>query len=449
MNSENKPKIYKSLTFAIFAFIILYAVTNITAISTFLSNIFDVIAPIVIGGAIAYMLNPILKLFEFKILKKLKNKSLRRGLSLVFTYVVAILIIVAFLLLMIPQFIESIKQFASEFDTYVQKTINLITNIANYISNKFDVDIDSEQIISAFSNFAVKSEDIFKLVFEYISKFGLGLYVGIKNAIIGIFISIYLLIDKERLHAQVRRLSAAIFKDKSRIRMLRYVRTANRTFGGYFIGSIVDSIMVGIIAFFIFLIFRIPYPSLVATIVGITNIIPIFGPIIGAIPTAFIVFIANPQKVILFLILVILLQQIEGNIIAPKILGNSTGISSLGVIIAIIIMGEYFGIIGMIVGVPIFATITIIINELIEEKLTKKNLPTSADDYFPAYSLVNPHEHHEKVFNRIFNSIFGRFAKFLKRIFKKDKSKNTTNKPENNDDKKAEDTNTNGENNNE
>lgn len=449
MNSENKPKIYKSLTFAIFSFIILYTMINITAISSFLSSIFSVIAPIVIGAAIAYILNPILKLFEFKILKKLKNKGLRRALSLILTYVVAVLIITAFLLLMIPQLIDSIKQFTSEFDTYVEKTINMITNIANYVSNKFDVEIDSEQIISAFSDFAVKSEDIMKIVFEYASKVGVGLYVGVKNAILGIFISIYLLVDKEKLHAQVRRLSAAIFKDKSRIRMLRYVRTANRTFGGYFIGSIVDSTLVGIVALFIFLICKIPYPSLLAAIVGVTNIIPIFGPIIGAIPTAFIVFIADPQKVILFLFLILILQQIEGNIIAPKILGNSTGISSLGVIIAIIIMGEYFGIIGMIVGVPIFATITIIINELIEEKLTKKNLPTSADDYFPAYSLVNPHEHHEKVFNRIFNSIFGRFAKFLKRIFKKDKSKNTTNKPENNDDKKAEDTNTNGENNNE
>lgn len=449
MNSDTKPKIYKTLTFGIFAFIILYAITNITAISTFLSSIFSVIAPIVIGGAMAYILNPILKLFEFKILKKLKNKSLRRALSLIFTYVVAILIIVIFLLLMIPQLVDSIKQFASEFDTYVQKTIELITNIANYISNKFDVEIDSEQIISSFSDFIVKSEDIFKIVFEYVKEFGFGLYVGVKNAILGIFISIYILIDKERLHAQVRRLSAAVFKDKSRIRILRYVRTANRTFGGYFIGSIVDSIMVGIIAFFIFLICRIPYPSLIATIVGITNIIPIFGPIIGTIPTAFIVFIANPQKVLLFLILVLLLQQIEGNIIAPKILGNSTGISSLGVIVAIIIMGEYFGIIGMIVGVPIFATITIIINELIEEKLKKKNLPTSADDYFPAYSLVDPHEHHEKILDRIFNAIFGRFAKFLKRIFKKNKSEKKIDNSENNKANKQEDPDTNGENNNE
>lgn len=426
MNSEIKPKVYKSLTFAIFAFTILYAITNISAVTGFLSSIFDVIAPIAIGAAIAYMLNPILKLFEFKILKKLKHKGARRALSLVLTYVVAVLFIVLFLLLMIPQLVESIKQFASEFDNYVEKTTALINSLANKISTEFNVKIDSAQIINSFSNFIVKSEDIFSVIFEYVKEFGVKLYVGVKNSILGIFISIYLLIDKERLHAHVRRISAAILKDKSRIRMLRYVRSANRTFGSFFIGKIVDSGIIGILTFFIMLIFRMPYPSLLATIIGITNIIPLFGPIIGAIPTAFIVFIANPQKVILFLILVLLIQQLDGNVIGPKILGNSTGISSLGVIVAIIIMGDCFGVIGMIVGVPVFATITIIINELVEEKLAKKNLPTSVDDYFPAYSLVNPHEHHEKIFNRIFNSIFGRLA----RIFKSKNSKKITNSSE-------------------
>ena len=447
MNSENKTKVYKSLTFVIAAFTILYLITNISTISAFLSSIFKVIAPIAVGGAIAYMLNPILKIFEFKILKKLKNKGLRRALSLVLTYVVAILIIVIFLLIMIPQLIESIKQFTSEFDTYVQKTLALVERLANYVSTKFDITVDSEQIITMLSDFIIKSEDIMKIIFEYLKEFGVGLYVGVKNAILGIFISIYLLIDKERLHAQVRRLSAAIFPDKSRIRMLRYVRTANRTFGGFFIGKIVDSIIIGILTFFLLIISRIPYPSLLATIVGITNVIPLFGPIIGAIPTAFIVFIAEPQKVVLFLILILLIQQLDGNVIGPKILGNSTGISSLGVIVSIIIMGEYFGVIGMIVGVPIFATITIIINELVEEKLAKKNLPTSADDYFPAYSLVNPHDHHDKLFNRIFGTIIGKFSKFFKRFSKKNNSQKVTEASKDNNNDEQESTAQNGENN--
>ncbi len=426
MNSETKPKIYKSLTFAFFAFVILYAITNIDALTGLLSNIFGVLAPIAIGAAIAYMLNPILKLFEFKILKKLKHKGARRALSLILTYVVAVLCIVLFLLLMIPQLVESIMQFASEFDTYVEKTLTFIGNIVNKVSANFDVKIDNAQIVTAISDFIMKSEDIFGILFNYLAEFAGKLYVGVKNSILGIFISIYLLIDKERLHAHVRRICAAILKDKSRIRMLRYVRSANRTFGGFFIGKIVDSIIIGILTFFIMLIFRMPYPSLLATIIGITNIIPLFGPIIGAIPTAFIVFIANPQKVILFLILVFLIQQLDGNVIGPKILGNSTGISSLGVIVAIIIMGDYFGVIGMIIGVPVFATISIIINELVEEKLAKKNLPTSVDDYFPAYSLVNPHEHHEKMFNRIFNTMFGGIIRFFKRLSQKNKSKKVT-----------------------
>jgi len=256
-------------------------------------------------------------------------------------------------------------------------------------------------------------------VLTYVKDLGVGLFVGVKNLLIGLFISIYILSSKESLHAGVRKLTAALFKDQTRTRLLRYTRVANRTFGNYFVGVLVDACVVGLVSFVILPIFRIPYAPLVATIVGITNIIPIFGPFIGAIPSAFIIFIANPSKALLFVILIIVIQQIDGNIIAPKILGNSTGISSLGVIVAIVIMGDLFGIIGMIVGVPVFAMIIMVINEIVETKLKDRGLPTSTDDYYPAYSLVDPHEHHEKLGERLFKSLFGGLTDLIKKIFKK------------------------------
>ena len=424
LNNNNKSKLLRTGISCATVFVILYLITNLSAITGFLSSVFSVLSPIAVGAAIAYMLNPILKLFEYKILKKLKSKSARRALSLVLTYVVAVLILTAFFLLMIPQLVQSIKDLTEKFDSYIAATTTMVNSVIYKLSDTFNISpVDSAAMVNEITDFFADSSTFFNTVIQYLKSFGVGLFVGIKNTVLGIFISIYMLIDKERLHAQVRRLTSALFKDKTRIRVHRYARTANRTFGGFFIGKIVDSVIIGFLTFFVLLIFRMPYAPLVSAIIGITNIIPIFGPIIGAIPSAFIIFIASPQKALLFLILILLIQQLDGNVIGPKILGNSTGISSLGVIIAIIVMGEYFGVVGMIVGVPIFATVLIFINEMIEEKLTAKGLPTSADEYFPAYSLVDPHERHEKLGERIFHAIFGRFAHLIKNFIKKRKNK--------------------------
>ena len=263
------------------------------------------------------------------------------------------------------------------------------------------------------SNFFKTSDTIFNTVLDYLTQFGSSLFTGVKDVFLGFFISIYMLTSKERLHAQVRRLTAALFKEKTRNHLLRYTRIANKTFGGFFIGMIFDAMLVAVLTFIMTTIFRVPYAILVSVIVGITNIIPVFGPFIGAIPSAFIIFVNNPIKALVFLIIILVIQQIDGNIIAPKVLGSSTGISSLAVIIAIIIMGAYFGIAGMIIGVPAFAMIITVCNEIIESKLKSKGLPTNTTDYYPAYSLVDPNENHEKFGEKLFHSI----EKFIKKFF--------------------------------
>ena len=429
LEPEKKKKLYVVSISCAIIFVVLYLITNISAITEFFSGILSVLSPIIVGAAIAYMLNPLLKLFEYKLLKKIEKKSLRRGLSLLLTYVTAILFLVAFFWLMIPRVIDSVVELTNKFDTYVEQTVGLVNSIISKFTANSDGahHIDEETMLNALQSFLFASGDVMATVAEYVKEFGLGLFVGVKNTLLGFFISIYILISKEHLHAQIRRLTAAIFKDNTRVRLLRYVRTANRTFGSFFIGKIVDSLIIGFITLIALLIFRIPHAVLVSTIVGVTNVIPVFGPFIGAIPSAFIIFISSPQKALVFLILILLIQQLDGNVIGPKILGNSTGISSLGVIVAIVIMGEYFGVIGMIVGVPIFATIIIIVNELIEAKLKKKGLPQSIEDYYPAYSLVDPHEHHEKMGERIFHSLFGGITK----LFKKNKNKDSKKEKDN------------------
>ncbi len=430
METEKKKKLLTVGIWCAVLFTVCYIISNLTAITSFFSSVFSVLSPIIVGAAIAYLLNPLLKLFEYKVFKKLKRKGARRALSLISTYVVAVLIIIAFFLLMIPSVIKSFLDLTSKFDIYVDEITNMIDSVVNKFSSLPEVGqhINRDAIINGVKDFFFTSGDVFSTVIGYVSEFALGLFVGVKNTILGLFISIYLLIDKERLHAIVRKITAALFKDKGRTRILKYARMANKTFGGFLIGKIVDSVIIGLLTFVTLLIFRIPYAPLVSTIVGITNIIPIFGPIFGAIPSAFIIFIASPQKALIFLILILLIQQLDGNVIGPKILGNSTGISSLGVIVAIIIMGEYFGVVGMIIGVPLFAMITMLINEFVENKLKAKGLPTGTDEYYPAYSLVDPHEHHEKLGERIFKSLFGGFGNIFKKLRKK---KNTNSEKEN------------------
>ena len=413
INFENKKKLITLGISCAIIFIVLYLITNFSAVSGFFSSIFAVLSPIIIGAAIAYILNPMLKLFEYKVFKKMKSKAARRALSLLLTYVVAILAITAILLLMIPQLIESIKDLADKFNVYMESTADLINSIVDKFTSDGAVKdrFDGAWLKSTLLSFITSSGDILTAVGEYVKEYGIGLFVGVKNAVLGFFISIYILIAKENLHAHARRISAALFKPQLRNRVLRYTRIANKTFGNFFIGKMIDSLIVGILVFIGLIIFKIPYPLLIATFVAITDIIPVFGPFIGAIPSAFIIFISDPKKALIFVLLILLIQQIDGNIIAPKILGETTGISSLGVIVAIVIMGDCFGLIGMILGVPIFATITIIVNELVENKLKSKGLPHAVEDYFPAYSLVDPHAEQRKLGERLFAPLVKMFSK--------------------------------------
>lgn len=403
-------------------FLILYAVVNISVFSTIFSKLLSVLAPIILGGALAYMLNPILKFFEYRVFKKIKNKTALRSLSLLMTYIVALLILVAFFWLLIPQLIDSIMRLANNFDGYIASTADTINAFIVKLLDRQDLanTVDDEAILSAITALLFKSGDLLTGIMGYVVEYGAGLVVGIKNIVLAIFISIYVLSAKERLKAQMLKLTTALFTHRGKRRFYRYVRLCNHTFGGFFIGKIIDSLIIGVITLVVLLIFRMPYSLLVSTIICITNIIPVFGPIIGAIPSFFIIFIVSPSKALLFLVLILLIQQLDGNVIGPKILGNTTGISSLGVIVSIIIMGEFFGVIGMIIGVPLFAVIVALGKELIEHRLRKKSLATDTAAYYAADSLVDPNEVHEPVAARIFNNMGQSFVK-LGRIFRKKK----------------------------
>jgi predicted PurR-regulated permease PerM len=427
-NKEGKKSILSIAAACAVFFVIFYLLINISAIDVFLSSFLSVIAPIILGGAFAYMLNPILKLFEFKILKKIKNKNVLRALSLVLTYVIAILIIVAFGFLIIPALISSITDLASKMDSYLFSTAQYVNSIIVKFTknNEFSEFISTEQISDSVMKFLSFSGDIFNTVMSYITKYGPQIISGLKNAFLGLFISIYMLISKERLKAQSRKLSAALLQSDKRKRFRKYLRTAHRTFGNFFVGKSIDALMILFICLIVFSIFRIPYAPLVSVIVGAANIIPIFGPFLGAIPSFAIIFIADPKKSLVFVILILIIQIIDGNVIGPKMLGETTGISSISVIVAIIIGGQ-FGLLGMIIAVPLFATVIAIIKDLINARLKKTELPTDIAEYYASDSLVDPHEVHETFSQRIFKSARAILQKISK-LFMRKKIKSLNNK---------------------
>lgn len=419
-NKEGKKSILSIAAACAVFFVIFYSLINISAIYAVLTSFLSVIAPIILGAAFAYMLNPILKLFEFKILKKIKNKNALRALSIVLTYVVAIGIVVAFGFLIIPALIRSLTDLSSKMDSYLISTAQYVNSIiVKFTKNKeFSEFISTEQISATVMKFFSFSGDVFDTVMSYITKYGPQLFSGLKNAFLGLFISIYILISKERLKAQSRKLSASLLQTDKRKKYRRYLRTAHRTFGNFFVGKSIDALIILFICLVVFSIFRIPYALLVSVIIGAANIIPIFGPFLGAIPSFIIIFIADPSKALIFVILILIIQIVDGNVIGPKMLGDTTGISSISVIVAIIIGGQ-FGLVGMIISVPLFATAIAIIKDLVNARLKKTELPTDIAEYYASDSLVDPHEVHETFSQRIFKSAKAILKKLSKPFIRK------------------------------
>ena len=211
-----------------------------------------------------------------------------------------------------------------------------------------------------------------------------------KNIFLGFLLSIYFVISKERLYAQSTRILSAVFSKKRADSVLDWFQFADKTLGGFIVGKLIDATFIIVVCSIVFSIASIPYSILLSVVIGVCNIIPFFGPFIGAIPSGFIVFIARPDKLLLFIILLVVVQQIDANIIEPKIVGDRTGLTSLGVLVAVTVMSGYFGILGMFLGVPIFAIVCALLKKQIKRRLAAKNLPTELSEYYSESSLVAP-----------------------------------------------------------
>ena len=359
--------------------LVLLCIINNEAISKWVGRALSICSPIFIGVLIAYLCNPLLNVLERLVFNRIAARGLRRAISLVFTYLVVLLMLTAVLALIIPQIRASYNELVSDIDV---KILEILKQIESWLSNLsfFNLEntdlseyINKEKIFDLAKNLLNITDDIFETVTRYITGYGSAIISTLYNILLGLFFSVYLLIFKERIFTFGHKAVTALCSEKSRAKVELFAKTLNDSFGGFFKGKVIDSLIIGILAFVVFLILDIPFAILIAFIVGMTNIIPVVGPFIGAIPSAFIIFISEPSKTIPFLITIFLIQQIDGNIIGPRILGDNTGLNPIGVLLAIIIMGGYFGIVGMLLGVPLFATVWSLITIVVDERLSAKN----------------------------------------------------------------------------
>lgn len=357
-----------------------------------ISWIIKLFIPFIIGFVFAYSLNPIVDFFQNKLflnsIKKIKLKDdkklkISRYSSIFLTFIIVIIILVLSFDFIIPELLKSLEILIVNIPIYLEQIKNyllgLIDNhkdLENIILNNYDA-ISTSLVNTINNNFLPKIE-------EWVVLFSNGLVGLIKvlyNTVLGFIISIYFLLDKENFQAQLKKVLYALFSVKKANSIIDSVRYTDKIFGGFIMSKLTICLILALVTFIFLTIFNFPYAIIIALLVGITNIIPYFGPFIGGIPSALIILLQDPSKFWLLIIYLVAIQQIEGYYLEPKIMGMKTGIKSFWVLFAIIIFGGAFGLVGMIIGVPIFAIIYAYMGKKLNKILNKKKLPVETEKY--------------------------------------------------------------------
>ena len=384
VNWERKYNTIAMYSLLVICFSIIFFLI-ISKSGVFISKFQEIIAvfqPFIVGATIAYLLNFILKFYEEELLENIigvnmKKKS-KRGIGLLLTYMTFLLFVILFIKFVLPQLFESLLGLANSIPTYVN-------NLSSFLQNNMDnTAIQSEVLVAITDKVNMAVEYIIKVAADMIPILGnmvMSITSSIWNIVLGIIISMYILMDKEKFYALSRKVCYGMFSKKKSNIIIKITQKVNYTFGRFIAGKMIDSFIIGVLTFMVLIIFKMPYAPLISVIIGITNIIPFFGPFIGAVPSTIIILFVSPVKALWFLIIIFIIQQVDGNIIGPKILGDSIGISPFWILFSILIMGKLIGIVGMIIGVPLFAVIYSIIKEIIEERLKEKGLPISTEEY--------------------------------------------------------------------
>lgn len=366
--------------------------------------------PFIIGFAIAFLLLPIVGRVEWffnkLVFRRKPHPKLSRTLAVIIAFIVLLSLVAAFFAILLPQLITSISsilQYIAGFDItrFVTRTAR---SISRWLAGIHLLGIEGAELAAAWdeavarflanlstnasAEFVNYSSSVLSLILNYSSGVLNGImtlsgniYTVLLQLFIGLISAFYLLMDKENFCAIFKKICYALLKPQTCDRLIYWTRRAHSIFAGFISGKILDSMIIGAICYICMLLFGIEYPLLISVIVGVTNVIPFFGPYIGAVPSLLILLLVNPISALWFLVFIIILQQIDGNVIGPFILGDHLGLSGFWIMLSIIIGGELFSFLGMLLGAPVFALVYAIVRTLIDGRLEKRGLPQETADY--------------------------------------------------------------------
>lgn len=383
---NNVLSLRKLLLCIAFTVFLLVLKDNLNIIWDMLVLVVETITPFLIGFLIAYILNFPYKIFYSKLFKKMGGEhrfllKLRKPLSIICTYTIVVAIIVFLISILVPQITNNITNLVQNLPGYFQSLYDDINNFIQWINDTFNAGIDEDNAINDMLNSALSyltADNITKIlgfagdtttvIIDMISNTVGGVY----NFILGVIISVYFLSAKESLCRQIKKLAVGFIPIKYLPKIYEIVDITDTKCGRYLIGEIIDAGVIGVLTFVLMSIFGIPYAPLISVLIGVTNLIPFFGPFIGAIPSAIILFMIDPIAMLKFIAIVFVMQQIDGNVIKPKIVGDQVGLPSFWVLFSVLIGGAFFGIPGLILGTPIFAVLYTLVAKNVRNSIKSK-----------------------------------------------------------------------------
>lgn len=372
---------YAAIVIAINVLLVV-AIVKFGSIISILNKTLELLTPIIWGLVIAFLMNPIMMRIEKTVAPKMAKRKIKgkvlRGFSVTISSLVFLGIVVGLISIVVPEIISSIIDIFNNAGKIADKTQDWINKLfRNYPSLKTTA---TEKLKNFTDDLGMIIEKVQPWL-EGILSGAWGVLTFLKNFVLGFIVSVYMLCSKEKLLAQIKKTLIAVTKRSTCAKIMRACEEANKVFSGFITGKIIDSIIIGVICFIGVTIMDMPYNIMISVLVGVTNIIPFFGPIIGAIPSVFLILLIDPKKAVFLLIFIIILQQFDGNILGPKILGDSTGLPGFWVLVSLLVFGGQFGFIGMVMAVPVFALVYNFARDYISEKLKKKKLPVNTDYY--------------------------------------------------------------------
>lgn len=369
---ENKKEIMELILFTI---VVIFFFINISEIWKLLEYIIAIFMPFIVGAMIAFVLNVLLNVIE-KGIKKLNRKNnkiinrIKRPVSVLLTFIIILAVISLMLGLLIPELKNTTELFTKNFDSYKEQSIVLLdkVGIKRKTINKLNNNIENmtKELTDYISD---NKEEVMK------TSLGVASTVAgtITSLVLGIVFAIYILLKKEDLRRQIKKVMRAYLPEKKEKKIIEISELSNKIFGNFITGQCLEAVIIGVLCFIGMLLLNIPYASTISVLVGFTALIPVFGAFIGTIVGAFLILMVSPTKAIIFIIFILILQQLEGNLIYPKVVGKSVGLPGIWVLVAVTIGASVYGILGMLISVPLCSILYSIIRTNVNDKIDQKN----------------------------------------------------------------------------